>query len=91
MVTENLLPLIRVIGWDGMDWIDLAQYRDQWRALVNTVMKLQIPENAGKFWVAAELAASQESLSYMCESHLRARVSVTCINILCKYVVYSVC
>jgi hypothetical protein len=26
------------IGWDGMDWIDLAQDRDQWRTLVNTVM-----------------------------------------------------
>jgi hypothetical protein len=29
----------REIGWDGMDWIHLAQDRDQWRALVNTVMK----------------------------------------------------
>jgi hypothetical protein len=28
---------LREIGWDGMDWIDLAQNRDQWRALVNTV------------------------------------------------------
>jgi hypothetical protein len=28
------------IGWGGMDWIDLAQDWDQWRALVNTVMKL---------------------------------------------------
>jgi hypothetical protein len=28
----------REIGWDGIDWIDLAQDRDQWRALVNTVM-----------------------------------------------------
>jgi hypothetical protein len=28
---------LRRIGWDGMDWIDLAQDRDQWRALVNTV------------------------------------------------------
>jgi hypothetical protein len=31
------------IGWDGMDWIDRAQYRDQWRALVNTVMNLWVP------------------------------------------------
>jgi hypothetical protein len=32
-----------------MDWIQLAQDRDQWRALVNTVMNLWIPQNAGKF------------------------------------------
>jgi hypothetical protein len=31
------------VGWDGMDWIDLAQDRDQWRALVNTVMNLWVP------------------------------------------------
>jgi hypothetical protein len=31
---------LREIGWDGMDWIDLAQDGDQWRALVNTVMNL---------------------------------------------------
>jgi hypothetical protein len=37
------------IGWDGIDWIDMAQDRDQWRALVNTVMNLQVPKNAGKF------------------------------------------
>jgi hypothetical protein len=31
------------IGWDGLDWIDLAQDRDQWGALVNTVMNLMVP------------------------------------------------
>jgi hypothetical protein len=34
---------LREIGWDGMDWIDLAQVRDRWRALVNTVMNLRVP------------------------------------------------
>jgi hypothetical protein len=33
---------LREIGWSGVDWIDLAQDRDQWRALVNTVMNLRI-------------------------------------------------
>jgi hypothetical protein len=40
---DNIKIHLREIGWDGMDWIDLAQDRDQWRALVNTVMNLQIP------------------------------------------------
>jgi hypothetical protein len=31
------------IGWDGMDWIDLAQVRDQWKDPVNTVMSLRVP------------------------------------------------
>jgi hypothetical protein len=34
---------LREIGWDSMDWIDLAQDRDQWRALMNTVMNLRVP------------------------------------------------
>jgi hypothetical protein len=37
------------IGWCGMDWIDLAQYRDQWRSLVNAVMNRRVPQNARKF------------------------------------------
>jgi hypothetical protein len=31
---------LREIGWDGMDWMELAEDRDQWRARVNTVMNL---------------------------------------------------
>jgi hypothetical protein len=35
---------IEEIGWSDMDWIDLAQDKDQWRALVNTVMNLRVPK-----------------------------------------------
>jgi hypothetical protein len=31
------------IGWNGMDWIDLAEDKDQWRVLVNNVMNLRVP------------------------------------------------
>jgi hypothetical protein len=40
---DNIKMDLREIGWDGMDWIELGQDRDQWRALVNTVMKLRVP------------------------------------------------
>jgi hypothetical protein len=46
---DNIKMDLREIGWDGMDWIDLAQDRNQWRALVNTAMNLRVPQNAGKF------------------------------------------
>jgi hypothetical protein len=31
------------VGWDGVDWIDVAQERDQWRAVVNAVINLRVP------------------------------------------------
>jgi hypothetical protein len=40
---DNIKTDLRNIGWDGVDWIELAQDRDQWRALVKTVMKLRVP------------------------------------------------
>jgi hypothetical protein len=33
---------LRERGWGGMNWIDVAEDRDQWRALVNTVMNLRV-------------------------------------------------
>jgi hypothetical protein len=40
---DNIKMDLRQIGWDGVDWIDMAQDRDQWRAHVNTVLKLRVP------------------------------------------------
>jgi hypothetical protein len=34
---------LREVGWDDVDWIELAQDRDQWRVLVNTVKNLRVP------------------------------------------------
>jgi hypothetical protein len=40
---DNIKMDLREVGWDGMDWIDVAQGRDRWRAYVNAVMNLRVP------------------------------------------------
>jgi hypothetical protein len=39
----------RELRWKGLDWMHLAQDRDQWRAVVNTVMNLRVPYKATNF------------------------------------------
>jgi hypothetical protein len=46
---DNIKMKVREIGWAGMDWIDQDQDRDQWRAVMDTVMDLRVPKNVGKF------------------------------------------
>ena len=40
---DNIKIDPREVGWGGMDWINLAQDRERWRALVNAVMNLRVP------------------------------------------------
>jgi hypothetical protein len=42
LLVDNIKRDLRGIGCDDVDWIDLAQDRDQWRALMNTVMNLRV-------------------------------------------------
>jgi hypothetical protein len=40
---DNIKMDLREIGWDGADWINMAQDRDLWRALLNPVLNLRVP------------------------------------------------
>jgi hypothetical protein len=40
---DNIKIDLRGIGWNGVDWIDVPQDRDQWGALVNTELNLRVP------------------------------------------------
>jgi hypothetical protein len=45
---DNIKMALREIGSGGMDWTDVARGRNQWRALVNTVTNIRVPQNVGE-------------------------------------------
>jgi hypothetical protein len=46
---DNIKMDLREVGWGGMEWINLAQDRDRWWALVSAVINLRLPWNVGSF------------------------------------------
>jgi len=46
---DNIKMVLQEVGWGGVVWITLAQGRDSWQALVNAVLNLRFPWNAGNF------------------------------------------
>jgi hypothetical protein len=47
---DNITMDLVEVAWGDVDWIGLVQDRDRWRALVNSVLNLRVPQNAGKVW-----------------------------------------
>jgi hypothetical protein len=45
---DNIRLDLVEVGWGDADWIGLSQYRNKWRVVVNSVMNLRVPQNAGK-------------------------------------------
>jgi hypothetical protein len=60
---DNIRMDLGEVGWGDLDWIGLAQDRNRWRAIVNLVLNLRVPQNAGKLAVGLQLVASQVVLS----------------------------
>jgi hypothetical protein len=58
---DNIRMDLGEVGWGDVDWIDLAKDRNRWRALVNSVLKLRVPRNAGE--LSSGLASSGLSIS----------------------------
>jgi hypothetical protein len=58
---NNIRMDLGEVGWGDVDWIGLAKDRDRWRALVNSVLNLRVPRNAGK--LSSSLASSGLSIS----------------------------
>ena len=59
------------IVWEGVDWIDLAQSMEKWRAFVHMVMNLCIPQNVGNYFrITNEILVCEELCSMELNSYI---------------------
>jgi hypothetical protein len=62
---NNIKTDLQEVGCEGIDWVDLAQNTERWRAVVNAIMNLPDPQMREISWLAEKQLASQEGIYSM--------------------------
>ena len=57
---DNIKMYVKEIDWDVMDWINVAQDRDKWWHVVNTVVNRRVAQNAGSVTVQRTISCSRQ-------------------------------
>jgi hypothetical protein len=87
---DNIRMDLGEVGWGDVDWIGLAQDRNRWRALVNSVLNLRVPWNAGKLSSGLtsdgfSSSAQLHRVSHSVSQSVHLTILLCCMQLVDKY------